>query len=91
MPQQKTVGQIRNRKSGASDGTKSSEKGETITFADVAGIDEAKEELEEIVVSWTLFSSFSALKIVRVQMRLSSFYLTITFYFCSDFFWRYRE
>lgn len=24
--------------------------GETITFADVAGVDEAKEELEEIVV-----------------------------------------
>lgn len=40
-------------------GTKSSEKGETITFADVAGVDEAKEELEEIVVSWTLFSSIS--------------------------------
>ncbi|CAK8533368.1 unnamed protein product [Lathyrus sativus] len=34
---------------GTSTGTKSSEKGETITFADVAGIDEAKEELEEIV------------------------------------------
>lgn len=27
-----------------------SELGETITFADVAGVDEAKEELEEIVV-----------------------------------------
>ncbi|XP_058756839.1 ATP-dependent zinc metalloprotease FTSH 9, chloroplastic-like [Vicia villosa] len=46
---QKTLGQIRNRKSGTSNGTKSSEKGETITFADVAGVDEAKEELEEIV------------------------------------------
>ncbi|CAL5186055.1 unnamed protein product [Lathyrus oleraceus] len=37
------------RKSGTSTGTKSSGKGETITFADVAGVDEAKEELEEIV------------------------------------------
>ncbi|CAJ2652438.1 unnamed protein product [Trifolium pratense] len=44
-----TPGQIRKRKSGASAGTKSSENGEAITFADVAGIDEAKEELEEIV------------------------------------------
>ncbi|QCE00874.1 ATP-dependent zinc metalloprotease FTSH 9, chloroplastic-like isoform X2 [Vigna unguiculata] len=42
-------GQIRNRKSGTSAGTKSSEQGDTITFADVAGVDEAKEELEEIV------------------------------------------
>lgn len=69
---QHAAGQIRNRKSGTSAGTKSSEKGETITFADVAGVDEAKEELEEIVVGWTLFSSFSALKIFRMQMRLSN-------------------
>ncbi|OMO90488.1 Peptidase M41 [Corchorus olitorius] len=46
---QHTAGQIRNRKSGASGGSKVSEQGETITFADVAGVDEAKEELEEIV------------------------------------------
>ncbi|OIW16517.1 hypothetical protein TanjilG_32188 [Lupinus angustifolius] len=46
---QHTAGQIRNRKSGKSAGTKSSDQGETITFADVAGVDEAKEELEEIV------------------------------------------
>ncbi|KAK7275967.1 hypothetical protein RIF29_17095 [Crotalaria pallida] len=46
---QHTAGQMRNRKSGTSAGTKSSEQGETITFADVAGVDEAKEELEEIV------------------------------------------
>ncbi|CAI8596857.1 unnamed protein product [Vicia faba] len=45
---QHTAGQIRNRKSGPS-GTKSSERDETVTFADVAGVDEAKEELEEIV------------------------------------------
>ena len=44
---QHTAGQIRNRKSG---GSKVSEQGEIITFADVAGVDEAKEELEEIVV-----------------------------------------
>ncbi|KDP46528.1 hypothetical protein JCGZ_08500 [Jatropha curcas] len=46
---QHTAGQIRNRKSGGSRGAKVSEQGETITFADVAGVDEAKEELEEIV------------------------------------------
>ncbi|XP_014504823.1 ATP-dependent zinc metalloprotease FTSH 9, chloroplastic [Vigna radiata var. radiata] len=46
---QHSPGQIRNRKSGTSAGTKSSEQGDTITFADVAGVDEAKEELEEIV------------------------------------------
>ena len=47
---QHTAGQLRNRKSGASGGAKVSEQGETVTFADVAGVDEAKEELEEIVV-----------------------------------------
>lgn len=47
---QHAAGQLRNRKSGSSGGTKVSEQGETITFADVAGVDEAKEELEEIVV-----------------------------------------
>ncbi|CAN6692907.1 unnamed protein product [Malus baccata var. baccata] len=46
---QQTAGQIRNRKSGGSAGAKASEQGEAITFADVAGVDEAKEELEEIV------------------------------------------
>ncbi|KAL8525702.1 hypothetical protein ACS0TY_015078 [Phlomoides rotata] len=46
---QHTPGQLRNRKSGSSGGAKVSEQGETITFADVAGVDEAKEELEEIV------------------------------------------
>ncbi|XP_057953221.1 ATP-dependent zinc metalloprotease FTSH 9, chloroplastic-like isoform X1 [Malania oleifera] len=46
---QHTAGQLRNRKSGGPGGAKVSEQGETITFADVAGVDEAKEELEEIV------------------------------------------
>ncbi|KAG8371460.1 hypothetical protein BUALT_Bualt13G0089800 [Buddleja alternifolia] len=46
---QNTPGQLRNRKSGSSGGVKVSEQGETVTFADVAGVDEAKEELEEIV------------------------------------------
>ncbi|KAM7527691.1 hypothetical protein LguiB_031101 [Lonicera macranthoides] len=46
---QHTAGQLRNRKSGGSGGAKVAELGETITFADVAGVDEAKEELEEIV------------------------------------------
>ncbi|CAH2065104.1 unnamed protein product [Thlaspi arvense] len=44
-----TTNQLRTRKSGGSDGGKVSGGGETITFADVAGVDEAKEELEEIV------------------------------------------
>lgn len=46
---QHTAGQLRNRKSGISGGATVSEQGETVTFADVAGVDEAKEELEEIV------------------------------------------
>ncbi|XP_073062080.1 ATP-dependent zinc metalloprotease FTSH 9, chloroplastic-like [Primulina eburnea] len=46
---QNTPGQLRNRKSANSRGSKVSEQGETVTFADVAGVDEAKEELEEIV------------------------------------------
>ncbi|KAG9129564.1 hypothetical protein Leryth_014415 [Lithospermum erythrorhizon] len=46
---QHTAGQLRTRKSGGSGGTKVAEQGESITFADVAGVDEAKEELEEIV------------------------------------------
>ncbi|WOG87407.1 hypothetical protein DCAR_0206631 [Daucus carota subsp. sativus] len=47
--QSTTAGQLRNRKSGSSRGAKETEPGESITFADVAGVDEAKEELEEIV------------------------------------------
>lgn len=46
---QHTAGQLRNRKNGGSGRAKVAELGETITFADVAGVDEAKEELEEIV------------------------------------------
>lgn len=44
-----TAGQLRNRKASSSGGTKPSEHADAITFADVAGVDEAKEELEEIV------------------------------------------
>ncbi|XP_044482336.1 ATP-dependent zinc metalloprotease FTSH 7, chloroplastic-like [Mangifera indica] len=44
-----TAGQIGSRKSRGPGGAKVSEQGEMITFADVAGVDEAKEELEEIV------------------------------------------
>uniref|UniRef100_A0A7N1A1R5 AAA+ ATPase domain-containing protein n=1 Tax=Kalanchoe fedtschenkoi TaxID=63787 RepID=A0A7N1A1R5_KALFE len=39
----------RNRKAGGSGGGKAAEQGDSVTFADVAGVDEAKEELEEIV------------------------------------------
>nr|DAD26645.1 TPA_asm: hypothetical protein HUJ06_028113 [Nelumbo nucifera] len=46
---QHTAGQLRSRKSGGAGGAKVSEHGETVTFSDVAGVDEAKEELEEIV------------------------------------------
>lgn len=46
---QHTPGQLRSRKSGGSGGAKVSEQGETIMFSDVAGVDEAKEELQEIV------------------------------------------
>ncbi|KAL2471016.1 ATP-dependent zinc metalloprotease FTSH 7 [Abeliophyllum distichum] len=46
---QNSPGQLRNRKTSSSRGAKVSEQGETVTFADVAGVDEAKEELEEIV------------------------------------------
>ncbi|KAE8666723.1 ATP-dependent zinc metalloprotease FTSH 7 [Hibiscus syriacus] len=46
---QHTAGQIRNRKAGGPRISKVPEQGEIVTFSDVAGIDEAKEELEEIV------------------------------------------
>nr|QKY65089.1 chloroplast ATP-dependent zinc metalloprotease FTSH7/9 [Passiflora tenuiloba] len=46
---QHPAGRIGSHKSGNSGGSKVSGQGETITFADVAGVDEAKEELEEIV------------------------------------------
>ncbi|XP_068638193.1 ATP-dependent zinc metalloprotease FTSH 7, chloroplastic-like [Aristolochia californica] len=46
---QNAAGQLRNRKTGGPGAAKVSEHGEVITFADVAGVDEAKEELEEIV------------------------------------------
>ncbi|RID41294.1 hypothetical protein BRARA_J01267 [Brassica rapa] len=46
---QSTTGQLRARKFGGPGGRKVSGDGEIITFADVAGVDEAKEELEEIV------------------------------------------
>ncbi|ESR38263.1 hypothetical protein CICLE_v10027831mg [Citrus x clementina] len=44
-----TAGQVGHRKTRGPGGAKVSEQGDTITFADVAGVDEAKEELEEIV------------------------------------------
>jgi cell division protease FtsH len=53
MQTQNSAGQLRNRKNSNSSGTKVSESTDIVTFADVAGVDEAKEELEEIVV-WIL-------------------------------------
>jgi len=53
MQTQNSAGQLRNRKKSNSGGTKVSESTDIVTFADVAGVDEAKEELEEIVV-WIL-------------------------------------
>lgn len=46
---QHSAGQLRNRKNSNSSGAKVSESTDIVTFADVAGVDEAKEELEEIV------------------------------------------
>ncbi|KAL2650750.1 hypothetical protein R1flu_018878 [Riccia fluitans] len=46
---QRSTGRLRNRKGSASGGGKDRESGGPILFADVAGVDEAKEELEEIV------------------------------------------
>ncbi|KAL3620096.1 ATP-dependent zinc metalloprotease FTSH 9, chloroplastic [Castilleja foliolosa] len=46
---QNTPGQLRNRKSGNSGRATVSEQSDIIMFSDVAGVDEAKEELEDIV------------------------------------------
>ncbi|KAM0923609.1 hypothetical protein ACQ4PT_005407 [Festuca glaucescens] len=46
---QQSTGQLRSRKNSNSSGEKVSESADIVTFADVAGVDEAKEELEEIV------------------------------------------
>ncbi|MCO5596012.1 hypothetical protein L7F22_050065 [Adiantum nelumboides] len=46
---QRSTGRMRNQKGHDSNGSMDRDRGGTITFADVAGVDEAKEELEEIV------------------------------------------
>ncbi|XP_057771429.1 uncharacterized protein LOC130991314 isoform X2 [Salvia miltiorrhiza] len=46
-----------------------SEQGETITFADVAGVDEAKEELEEIVIFLLISSNTVDRRRKRRQWR----------------------
>jgi len=53
MQTQNSAGQLRNRKKSNSGGTEVSESTDIVTFADVAGVDEAKEDLEEIVL-WIL-------------------------------------
>lgn len=68
---QHTTGQLRNRKSSAAGGTKSSKLSDIITFSDVAGVDEAKEELEEIVV-WLI------LLLRQISVFLCFFYFNIS-------------
>ncbi|KAM0953423.1 putative peptidase M41, AAA+ ATPase domain, ATPase, AAA-type, core, peptidase, FtsH [Dioscorea sansibarensis] len=46
---QHSPGHLRSRKASGSNSAKGSEHADVVTFADVAGVDEAKEELEEIV------------------------------------------
>lgn len=46
---QRSTGRLRNNKARGSGSSRTGENGDIITFADVAGVDEAKEELEEIV------------------------------------------
>jgi cell division protease FtsH len=66
MQTQQSPGQLRNRKNSNSGGAKVSESSDIVTFADVAGVDEAKEELEEIVVwsygSYSLTVALAAIK-----------------------------
>ncbi|RWW10732.1 hypothetical protein BHE74_00032447 [Ensete ventricosum] len=50
IPFQHTAGQLRSRKTSSPGSAKAPEHADVVTFADVAGVDEAKEELEEIVV-----------------------------------------
>lgn len=47
---QRSTGRLRGRKGLLSGGGKDRDGGGPVMFADVAGVDEAKEELEEIVV-----------------------------------------
>jgi ATP-dependent Zn protease len=53
LPNQKTVGKRHAQSVGGDDD-------KAVTFADVAGVDEAKEELQEVVVRW-LASPFALL------------------------------
>jgi len=46
---QRSPGRLRNNKARGSGSSRTGENGDIITFSDVAGVDEAKEELEEIV------------------------------------------
>ncbi|ONK62096.1 uncharacterized protein A4U43_C07F320 [Asparagus officinalis] len=46
---QHTAGHLRNRKTSGPGGAKVVDNADVVTFSDVAGVDEAKEELEEIV------------------------------------------
>lgn len=77
---QHATSQIQNHKSGTS-----GKRGETVTFADIAGVDEAKEELEEIVVrhSFIIFSAYNLPSVLTFKGFLS-YSLVICFHFESS-------
>lgn len=67
---QHTAGQLRNRKASCSSGAKVFEHADVVTFADVAGVDEAKEELEEIVVCRITFVEVLVAILLYLQRSL---------------------
>lgn len=70
IPFQHTAGQLRSRKTSTPGSAKAPEHADVVTFDDVAGVDEAKEELEEIVVC-RKFLTHSISDIVVYRFRRS--------------------